>query len=314
MVALLGLFHQLHVALQVFFVEPGRPVDALQHRPRLVAAPVGGGRARQRESFDWDHPRVGHVRPLAQVFEAPLPIGADNQFLDGARFVFYVVAIFVEFTAQQAVDDLQFIGLILEQIVGFGGRHDLVAQREFAGDDLAHALLDVRQIGRVEGLPPALLVLAQIEVVVEAVIDGRADAQLGSRKQFQHGLGHDVGRRVPQLEQLRLFVWLPAIHRLHDRSSTQNTKPVLEKEGLTADYIDYADFKKEFFNLCHLCNLWISLLHPRSIPYNPIERTAIRPDRCCTNAASGCAPRSSLSRVRTATAPASSSLSPTTSM
>ena len=34
------------------------------------------------------------------------------------------------------------------------------------------------------------------EVVVEAVLDHRADGHLGSRKQFLHGLGEDVGAVV----------------------------------------------------------------------------------------------------------------------
>ncbi len=59
------------------------------------------------------------------------------------------------------------------------------------GQQLAHAGLDPAQVVFVEG--PTL---GQLEVVVEAVLDGRADAEGGAGEQIEHRLGQDVGRRV----------------------------------------------------------------------------------------------------------------------
>ena len=53
------------------------------------------------------------------------------------------------------------------------------------GDAGRHPRLDRREVfGRQRA--------GQVEVVVEAVVDGRADAQLRAREELEHGLGHDV--------------------------------------------------------------------------------------------------------------------------
>ena len=57
-------------------------------------------------------------------------------------------------------------------------------------DDGAHPLLELLEILRRERR-------RDVEVVVEAVGDGRADAQLGRREQFLDRLGQHVGGRVP---------------------------------------------------------------------------------------------------------------------
>ena len=59
--------------------------------------------------------------------------------------------------------------------------HDLLV----AIDDLLHALFDLGQIVQTEGRVAG-------EVVVEAVLDGRTDRDLGAGEQLLHRLGHDV--------------------------------------------------------------------------------------------------------------------------
>ncbi len=84
-------------------------------------------------------------------------------------------------------------------LVGLGGEFGtrLVVGDDPAGEalalllDLLHALLDAAQILGVERL-------LDVEVVVEAVLDGRADPELGLGEQVLHGLGEDVGGGVPQ--------------------------------------------------------------------------------------------------------------------
>ena len=62
---------------------------------------------------------------------------------------------------------------------------DALRERLVAGDDLAHALFDRREIlGRER--------LVAEEVVVEAVLDHRANGDLRSRPERLHGFGENV--------------------------------------------------------------------------------------------------------------------------
>ena len=75
--------------------------------------------------------------------------------------------------------------------VGLG---DLVAdERLVLGDDLAHAGLDPLEVVGAERAA-----VGQLEVVVEAVLDRRADGERGPREQVEHGLRQHVGRRVAE--------------------------------------------------------------------------------------------------------------------
>src|SRR5437763_70144 len=69
-------------------------------------------------------------------------------------------------------------------------------ERTGRGDPFAHQPLDGLQILGCERA-------RQVEVVVEAVLDPGADAQLGVREQFQYRLGHDMREAVPHGVQLR---------------------------------------------------------------------------------------------------------------
>ena len=60
-------------------------------------------------------------------------------------------------------------------------------------DDLAHPVVDGLQVPRVEGGT-----LGELEVVVEAVVDRRADGESCAGPEAEHRLGEHVGGRVPQ--------------------------------------------------------------------------------------------------------------------
>ena len=91
----------------------------------------------------------------------------------------------------QVVEDLD-----LERLVTLGEegpplrrRQDLALEPVVGRDGLGHPRFDLLQIlGRQRA--------GQLEVVVEAVLDGRADAQLRAGEQVHDGLGHDVRGRV----------------------------------------------------------------------------------------------------------------------
>src|SRR5215475_5432288 len=68
---------------------------------------------------------------------------------------------------------------------GLGVAHDAAAEALALPDDLAHLLLDGLEVVRAERL-------RHVEVVVEAVLDRRPDAELRLREQVLDGLRHDV--------------------------------------------------------------------------------------------------------------------------
>jgi hypothetical protein len=126
-----------------------------------------------------------HVRPPAQVLEGVVPVGGENRALAGRERV----AVFVGAALQDVLDELQLVGLILEQRAGLL-RGDLPADEGVVpGDDLPHPRLDPLQVLRRQGA-------GQIEIVVEAVLDGRPDPQLALGEHLQDRLGHDVGAGV----------------------------------------------------------------------------------------------------------------------
>ena len=94
--------------------------------------------------------------------------------------------------------DLERLALLLEKALGLLARHHGFLERLVARDDLAHALLDRRKVlGRER--------LGAVEVVIEAVLDHRADGHLGLRPQRLHRVGEHMRRVVAdELERARI--------------------------------------------------------------------------------------------------------------
>src|SRR5690606_30954964 len=75
-VALLGLLEVVQVRLELVLLEERRGVDALQHLPALVAAPIGAGRAQQLEVLEVRG--VRDVRAAAEVRERAIRVRRDD--------------------------------------------------------------------------------------------------------------------------------------------------------------------------------------------------------------------------------------------
>ena len=186
-----GFFQHVQVFLQFFGLFPGGAVDAREHLVLFVAAPVGpGGLAEcDADSLRVDLAAVGHVRPPAEVLERVLLVGCDrHRAFDG-------IAILVRRALFQPFDQLDLVDLILEDGFRFAGGYFFTLKLMALLDDLLHPLFDaleilLRQRAR------------QFKVVVEAVLDRRADGDLGFRELLQNGLGHDVRCRVTDAVQL----------------------------------------------------------------------------------------------------------------
>ncbi len=82
--------------------------------------------------------------------------------------------------------DLVVFALCGKHFLGLLARPDFAGKRLVALNDLLHPLFDLRQIFRRKRF-----VLGK--VVIEAVLDDRADRHLRAGPQLLHGLGHDVG-------------------------------------------------------------------------------------------------------------------------
>ena len=179
-VALLGFFQLIEVGIQVLLAEEGRAVDALHLGVLLVAPPVGAGDGQHLEGLDVGG--RGNVRAAAEVDE-PRAEGVLGEDVSGTLL------------DQLALHVLAHRGVLLEAL-GLG-RH-----APFVGEvlllQLPHLRLDLLEVLRRERR-------VALEIVVEAVVGGRADPELGLRIEFHHGRRQQVRGGVPvDLHRLRI--------------------------------------------------------------------------------------------------------------
>ena len=140
----------------------------------LVAAPVG---ARDPHQFDGaDLAGIFHMRPGAEVRERPVDVEGDFLALG------------------EVVDQFDLVRLILEEGARLVAGDDFLNEGRLRGDALLHAVLDGGEIVRRQRA-------RQVEVVVEAVRDRRADGEFGVREDGEHRLGHHMRRRVAHLPE-----------------------------------------------------------------------------------------------------------------
>ena len=172
---------RVQVRVEILLLEEGGAVDALQHLPLRVAAPIRAGGVRQLEVLEAR--RVGHVRAATEIDERTVGVRRDD----------LVVA--------QLGEPLE-----LERIVGeplAAPRARFTSSRTngyFSADDLPHLVLERGEVlGRER--------LVDLEVVVEAVVDRRTEADLRVGTQAPHGRRQHVRRGMPQhVERPRVAV------------------------------------------------------------------------------------------------------------
>ena len=167
-VAGLDLFKVLEVGVEIFLVEEGGSVDALELLVLLVAEPVGAGDGRDLEGLDAGG--GGNVRAAAEVGE--LAVLVEGDFVAGFG---------------EALDEVDLHELALRGVVGqtlLAGFDDL-DEGLIALDDVGHADFDGGEVGFGEGD-------GAVDVVEEAVVGGGAVAELGFGEELEDGRRHHV--------------------------------------------------------------------------------------------------------------------------
>ncbi len=200
-VALARLLQEALVLLEVGLLEERGAVDPAEHRPALVAAPVGARDRGELERLDALRRRA--VRAQAEVREGAVAIKRDR--LDAL-------------IANEVLDQLDLVRLVLggEPLERLFGRH-VGALELLVGRDVArHRLLDLRQV--VDRGPE---VVRELEVVVEAVLDRRSDRDLRPGPELDHRGRQDV-RGVVADQRERLGV---AIGQDRDLGSVREAPP-----------------------------------------------------------------------------------------
>ena len=182
-VAFLGLLHHHEVFVEHRLLGERDAVDARQHLTFLVAAPIGAGNRQQLDGLD--RTRVGDVRAAAEVGE--IAVGIER---NGAVF--------------EGLDQFDLVGVALlgELFERFGLGNLAADERLFLTGQLHHLGFDSRKVGFGDRH-------GRVDVVVEAVLDGRADAELDAGVERFERFGQQVRRGVPE-GVLALFV-LPLV-------------------------------------------------------------------------------------------------------
>ena len=182
-VALLRLLDMAQVRVEVFLRKECGTVEALQLLAAGVVLPVRAGDAQQLERADlagvWD------VRAAAQVDELALAVETDRRI-----FLQFLVDVFHLQRLIQVGDELPAVGdASLESLERLG-----------RGDDLFHFGFDLGEVFLLDRS-------GRVDVVVKAVVGGRAERELSAGEQAHDRPGHDVGGRVPQhVEGVAVFV------------------------------------------------------------------------------------------------------------
>ncbi len=179
-IALAGQLEAHEVAVKLLGAVPGGAVDPLQHLVALVAPPVRPRHPCQLEMLDLTG--VLDVRTPAEVEEIPRPVETDLLLRGGLALG----------------QDLDLVGLAqpLENLHRGGLLKGLLDVLRAPGGDLAHAFFDRGQLLLFDRLS------AQVEVVVEAVFDGRPDGVSGAGVELADRGRQQVRGGVPEHVEL----------------------------------------------------------------------------------------------------------------
>ncbi len=178
-VTALDLLQPLEIRVELRLRRPDRAVDPLQLGVVLVAAPVRAGDRHELERTDL--PGALDVRPAAEIDEVVVPVRAHPAVLDRLVELLDLV-------------DLVVLMPLAEQPEGVGDVQLIALEGQVLPDHRPHPLFDPGEVIRLQRS-------REIEVVVEAVGDGRPEPELRVGEQLEHGAGHDMRGGMAQRVQ-----------------------------------------------------------------------------------------------------------------
>ena len=180
-IALAGFLQRRHMRGELVLGGKRRAVDAGEHLVVLVVLPVRAGELGELEGLE--RLGVAQVRADAHVDIVALLVEADDRVL------------------RQVADvlDLVDFAALLHERDGFLARQGERLDRQVLLDDLVHLRLDLGEVALIE------LHIAQVHVVVEAVLGRRAVGKVRLRVQLLNRLREDMRRRMAQNVQFFLL-------------------------------------------------------------------------------------------------------------
>ncbi len=193
MVAAQRLFDAFEILVELRAIVPCRAIDPLQHAIMLVAAPVGPGHARQLKGTD----RSGRAGVTAAAEIGKIADGVERDRLSVGNLA----------------SDLDLVWISREGVDRFGAGHLSPGHGVIGSHNLAHPLLEALEVvGRER--------LRAVEVVVETILDRRADGRFCVGEEVLDGVSKHVSGGMAQLGKRR-----PAIvdHRAAPSSSSPAT-------------------------------------------------------------------------------------------
>ena len=224
-VALCRFLQHRHMGLQIVAVLEGHAIDALQHRARAVAQPIGPRHMRQLERIRRNLPRMLEMRATAEVLPVAMPIHPQVLILG------------------DLVDQFHLVGLAPAFVIGqrIGAAPDFGPHGIAGVDDLLHLGLDLAKVIGREGFRP-------VEIVEPAVIADGADGHLHIGPDLLHRAGHDMGKVMPDQFQRGHVI----LHRVDGDARVGVDRP-LQIPVLAIDHGRNGRLGKRGRNgLCHL--------------------------------------------------------------
>lgn len=173
MVAFFGFFEHEEIFVEFFLFRKGDGVDASELWTVFVAAPIGSGEVDEFDGFDGAE--IDEVRTTAEV-------GEGSAFVEG------------DFAVIEFADAFEFVLVTFfgKEVDGFGFGDFATCDGCLGLNKFHHAFFDFREVFG------GYFIFAEVDVVIETVFDGGAEAELDTGVELFECGSEKMGRGVPE--------------------------------------------------------------------------------------------------------------------